>query len=79
MILKAGFSLKKSSDATAFQSPPTHTEHFRKAKAFNDKQCSLSNGLVPPLVKLTLLSVGGTHTNTFCRQVKAAVKSYHDC
>ena len=75
VLSKAGFSLKKASDATAFQSPPAHTQHFREAKAFNDKQCSLSNGLVPPLSKLILLSVGGTHTNTFCRQVKAAVKS----
>ena len=75
LLSRAGFSLKKASDATAFQSPPAHTEHFREAKAFNDKQCSLSDGLVPPLSKLILLSVGGTHTNTFCRQVKAAVKS----
>ena len=75
LLAKAGFSLKKASDATAFQSPPANTVHFRKAKAFNDKQCSLSDGLVPPLSKLTLLSVGATHTNTFCRQVKAGVKS----
>ena len=75
LLSKAGFSLKKASDAIAFQSPPAHTEHFREAKAFNDKQCSLSDGLVPPLSKLILLSVGATHTNTFCRQVKGGVKS----
>ena len=36
---------------------------------------ALSAGLIPPLARLTSVSIGGGHTNTFLRQVKAGVKS----
>ena len=71
--LRAGFSFKKAADATAFQTPPTPWDH--EAVEFNDKQCTMSGGLVPKLDKLDLISVGTTHTNTFLRQVRARVKS----
>ena len=40
--------------------------------------CDQSQGIIPPLSMLTALSVGGSHTNTFCRQVKASVTAVVD-
>ena len=71
-MLSGGFSFKKCSDATAFQCPPPPWD--TEAQEFNDKQSRMSQGLIPELVKLVLLSVGSTHTNTFVRQAKAGVK-----
>lgn len=72
-ILQAGFSWKKSSDATAFECPPE--PHDADAKAENDTLVNLSGGLIPPLAQLKLLSVGGGHTNTFLRAVNASCSS----
>ena len=75
-ILQEGFSWKKASDAAAFESPPEpHNQHAKEA---NDKFVDVSHGYIPPLKQLKLLSVGGGHTNTFLRAVKAGVKSAVD-
>ena len=75
-VLTEGFSWKKASDAACFDCPPPplDAEH----KAFNRAMCDQSQGIIPPLSMLTALSVGGSHTNTFCRQVKACVTSVVD-
>lgn len=70
-ICKAGFSWIKAADATAFEVAPG----VSKAHDENDKIVSLSGGLIPPLTQLRLLSVGGGHTNTFLRAVKAGCRS----
>ena len=73
MILRTGFSFKKASDATAFQCPPSPWS--AEAFEYNESQSNMSQGLIPRHTKLSLLSVGGSHTNTFLRQVNARVKS----
>ena len=75
-VLTEGFSWKKASDAACFDCPPPplDAEH----KAFNRAMCDQSQGIIPPLSMLTALSVGGSHTNTFCRQVKACVTAVVD-
>ncbi len=59
-ILQAGFSWKKASDATAVEFPPAPL-HIQPT-AENEKYSKLSNGLIPPLSQLKLLSLGGVHT-----------------
>ena len=75
-VLTEGFSWKKASDVACFgcPPPPLDAEH----KAFNRAMCDQSQGIIPPLSMLTALSVGGSHTNTFCRQVKASVTAVVD-
>ncbi|MDA8582877.1 hypothetical protein N9L68_01565 [bacterium] len=75
-VLTEGFSWKKASDAACLDCPPPplDAEH----KAFNRSMCDQSQGIIPPLSVMTALSVGGSHTNTFCRQVKACVLAVVD-
>ena len=54
--------------------PPLDAE----PKAFNIHMCDQSQGLIPPLSVLTALSVGGSHTNTFCRQVQGGMRAAVD-
>lgn len=70
-IYKAGFSWSKAADATAFEVAPGQTHAQRK----NDEMVSLSGGLIPKLSQLKLLSVGGGHTNTWLRAIKAGCRS----
>ena len=70
-IYKAGFSWSKAADATAFEAAPGQTHAHLK----NDEMVSLSGGLIPKLSQLKLLSVGGGHTNTWLRAVKAGCRS----
>ena len=72
-VLTDGFSFKKAADATCVESPPP--PHNATAIEFNQKLEERSQGLIPPLLELKYESVGGSHTNTFCRQVKAGVRS----
>ena len=72
-ILQAGFSWAKAADATAVEAPPY--PHDMEAAAANDKFVSLSDGLIPPLSQMKLMSIGGGHTNTFLRAVKAGCRS----
>jgi hypothetical protein len=72
-ILQAGWSWSKAADATAFEVPPA--PHDEAAAQANNTYVSLADGLIPPLVQLKLLSVGGGHTNTFLRAVKAGCRS----
>ena len=72
-ILQAGFSWRKASDATAVECPPAPFD--LKAVTENEKYSKLSNGFIPPLSQLKLLSLGGAHTNAFLRAVKANCKS----
>lgn len=70
-ILKLGFSMAKCSDIVAFEVGPDDTE----AKAFNDSLVSLSDGLIPALSACRLVAVGGNHTNTFVRALKAGCRT----
>ena len=66
-IIIAGFSWRKASDATAIEADPQDAE----ARAFNDCLVALSDGLIPMLTMLKLVSVGSSHTNVFLRALKA--------
>ena len=72
-ILKMGFSWKKAADATAFECPPPPYDD--EAQKLNTEWVELSNGLIPPLRQLRLLSVGGAHTNSFLHAVTAGCPS----
>ena len=72
-ILQIGFSWKKASDVTAIQAPPP--PHDQEDIAVNKMLVDISGGLIPPLMSLRLLSIGGGHTNTFLRAVKAGCRS----
>ena len=67
-ILKAGWSWKKSSDATCSQVPPE--PWLEEFKEYNDGLVNVSNGFVPQLKTLQFVSCGGSHTNTFLRAVR---------
>jgi len=75
-VLQAGFSWAKAADATAIEAPPP--PHDNEAVAANAKYVSLSDGLIPPLSQMKLLSIGGGHTNVFLRSVKAGTRSAVD-
>ena len=71
-ILQMGWSWEKCADAAAFACPPPPFDA-------DDQQSNLqlqllSQGLIPPLTQLKLLSIGSSHTNTFLRQVNAGVR-----
>ena len=72
-ILQAGFSWAKAADATSVEAPPPPLD--KEAVEENEKFVSLSDGLIPPLSQMKLMSVGGGHTNTFLRAVKAGCRS----
>lgn len=72
-ILSTGWSWRRASDATAIEAPPPGQNH--EALASNESLVRLSGGLLPPLVSLKLLSLGGGHTNSFLRAVKAGCRS----
>lgn len=75
-IVKIGWSWKRASDASAFETPPA--PYNKAAQEANDRYVRVSNGYIPPLVQMQILSVGGTHTNTFLRAVKAGCPSAVD-
>ena len=68
-VLQAGWSWRKASDATAIACPPPPLD--REPRDVNAQLTDLSDGLIPPLEGMRLLSIGGGHTNTFLRAVKA--------
>jgi len=72
-VLQAGFSWAKAADATAVETPPHPLD--QEAVEENDKFVNLSDGLIPPLSQMKLMSIGGGHTNTFLRAVKAGCRS----
>ena len=63
-ILVAGFSWKKAEEATAVEAPPAPWKD--SAEAFNRELCDLSEGLIPHLSTLKVLSVGGVIRTLFC-------------
>lgn len=73
-ILQAGWSWRKCSDATCVEHDPTDEQAVKDNELF----VSLSGGYIPPLAQLKYLSIGGGHTNTFLRAVKAGCKSAVD-
>ena len=66
-ILQLGFSLQKASDVCAFNL----AEDDKDTLQYNTETEALSSGLIPPLQACRLVAVGGNHTNTFLRAVKA--------
>ena len=69
-ILKAGWSAKKCSDVCAFE-VDSSSDHSSSLASSNDQLVRLAGGLLPQLSGLRLVSVGGAHTNSFLRAVKA--------
>ena len=71
-IMLEGYSHKKASDATAAETPPPPYDADEvKANRILEKR---SRGLIPQLVECKYISVGGSHTNTFIRQVNDGVR-----
>ena len=70
-ILKEGFSIVKASDVCCFEMPPISHKGHAEALKSNQELIDLSNCLIPPLQQVKYLTVGGGHTNTFLRAVKA--------
>ena len=79
-VLDQGWNDKKTEESSAFQIPPPPLDV--ECKVFNQEIVILSDGLIPPLDDVDILTVGGSHTNTFLRQVNggvtAVVKSLSD-
>ena len=61
-ILTAGFSLRKAADATAIEAD-VWSDQWQQAQTFNDRLGQLSDGMLPKLEELKLLSIGSSHTN----------------
>ena len=72
-ILDTGFSLKKAADATAFEMPPPPLN--KPIVDCNKRSESPSQGLIPPSDSLRIVTIGGSHTNTFLRAVNADVRA----
>lgn len=79
-ILDIGWSDKKTEDSSALQMPPAPLD--KQIREFNKSLSQLSDGLVPDLQDIDVITVGGGHTTTFLHQVvkgvKAVVKSLSD-
>lgn len=73
-VLQAGWSWRKCSDATCIEHDPADKEAVQD----NEDFVALSGGYIPPLSQLKYLSIGGGHTNTFLRAVKAGCPSAVD-
>ena len=76
-ILKASFSWSRAADAVAVEMPPSGQRKI-DAIVFNQTMSELSGGLVPPIEVLKVLSISGSHTNTFLRAVVAGCESACD-
>ena len=75
-VLKVGYCRKKAADATCVNRPPP--PHGKELIECNIQLEQQAKGSIPPLKTLKAVSVGGSHTNTFCRQVKGEVKCLLD-
>ena len=71
-IVQSGWSWSKASDVSALECPPP--PYDRDAQQMNKLYVDMSEGGIPPLRLLKLLSIGGAHTNTFLRSVQAESK-----
>ena len=72
-ILQQGTATHRHRAPFAHMSPPPpHDEEARKRNRYLEER---STGLVPPLVDLKYESIGGSHTNTFVRQVNGGVRA----
>ena len=71
-ILRVGYDKAKASDATCIQVPPPPLD--KEMIDFNNQLEQQSKDSIPPIRALKNVSIGGSHTNTFCRQVKRGVK-----
>ena len=74
-ILKTGWSWRKAADAAAIEAPPDGSDDWYHVDGINVMYAQLADGLLPPLVQLKLLSIGGGHTNAFLRAVKGGCKT----
>ena len=70
-ILEQGWNDDRTAESSAFDlaPPPLDTEE----REFNKRLVELSDGLIPSLEDIEVTTVGGSHTNTFLRQVCAEV------
>ena len=74
-ILKVGFSWQRAdADAVATEAPPTGLRK-KEAERFNETMSRFSGGLIPLVNVLRILSISGSHTNTFIRAVIAGCES----
>ena len=68
-ILTAGWSWRKSADATCVETPPSPWGD--EAEKFNANLSRFSEGIIPPLAACKYLSLGASHTNVFLRAARA--------
>ena len=69
-LKKAGFVLELTNPVAVQKDPEDDYE-----LNWNLKQIEMSKGLLPGMMMLLALSIGTSHTNVWCRQVKAGVRS----
>ena len=70
-ICQQGWSWQKASDAVAVE----YINGDSESDTFNTMLVELSDGMLPPLASLKLLTISASHTNAFLRSVKAQTKS----
>ena len=70
-ILDQGWDDTRTRESSAFDLPPPPLD--REEREFNQRLIELGDGLIPPLEDLDVTTVGGSHTNTFLRQVLGEV------
>ena len=70
-IISQGWSWHKAAEAVAVEYNGGDADN----EAFNDLIVDLSEGMIPPLANMSLLSISASHTNAFLRSVKAQTRS----
>ena len=65
--------MQRCSDVVAFECPPS--PHDTEVIRANRELVDLSGGSIPACEAFRLVAIGGNHTNTFLRCVKAGVKT----
>ena len=69
-ILSIGFPQKSCGNATEMRCPPEPFDEM--PTAWNDQQIAVSDGLIPKLGQLQILSLGGGHTNSSAKWMLAS-------
>ena len=72
-ILRHGWNDHRTEESSSFDLPPPPLD--KEERDFNKMLFDLGDGLIPLLEDLEVITVGGSHTNTFLRQVIGEVRA----
>ena len=72
-ILRHGWNDHRTEESSSFDIPPPPLD--KEERDFNKMLFDLGDGLVPLLEDLEVITVGGSHTDTFLRQVIGEVRA----